>query len=434
MGQPRLSLNGTSDRVGLRDAFHKRGARCLRNYDPPGVSFSRRRASPTTAGQLTRIVLPNVIAFGYGSGVDELLSEVLDLQRVWQAKNTEPMQRRGVVVRTEIRAWLRERAQALAAAMQIPLEDVGVEGKDGAGQKAEVAWTRVYSKSRTPSATNGWYIVYLFSGDGKRVYLSLNQGTTEWIAGELKPREPAALKKRINWAFPLIDQVAAERTDLLTEIHLNARTKLGKGYEPGNVVAIEYQRDSIPSSEVLSKDLLFMARLLGCLYTAADMSTYVPGDLPLEVREAKQSAATTANRRSAGKGGQGFLLTAAERGAIEKRSVLLATEHFEVQGWTVKDVGATKPYDLHLTRGDEKLHVEVKGTMSDGSQVILTRAEVESQRKFAPDNALVIVHSIELDRTTEPVSASNGVLHCISPWTIEDETLTVISYVHRTGL
>ncbi|MET9454485.1 hypothetical protein ABZY05_05255 [Streptomyces canus] len=81
--------------------------------------------------------------------MDELLSEVLSLQKVWQAKNTEEMQRRGFVVRTVIRDWLREHAGALAAAMEIPLDDVGVEGKDGAGQRAEVVWTRVYSKSRT---------------------------------------------------------------------------------------------------------------------------------------------------------------------------------------------------------------------------------------------------------------------------------------------
>ncbi|MFG2366129.1 MrcB family domain-containing protein [Streptomyces mirabilis] len=366
--------------------------------------------------------------------MDELLSEVLDLQKLWQAENTEPMQRRGVVVRTEIREWLREHAEALAVAMEIPLDDVGVEGSDGAGQKAVVAWTRVYSKSRTPSATNGWYIVYLFSGDGERVYLSLNQGTTEWSGGEFKAREPADLKKRVDWARPRIDQAADKRPDLLTSIHLSSGTRLGKGYEPGNVVAIEYQRDAIPNSDVLSEDLLFMARLLGRLYKAADATPYIPGDLPVEVREATQSAATTANRRSVRKGGQGFLLTAAERRAIEKRSVLLATEYFKDQGWTVKDVGTTKSYDLELKRGDEKLHVEVKGTTSDGSQVILTRAEVEWQRKFAPDNALVIVHSIELDRTVEPSTATGGVLHCTSPWTIEDETLTVISYIHRTGL
>ncbi|MEU9556079.1 protein NO VEIN domain-containing protein [Streptomyces fumanus] len=100
----------------------------------------------------------------------------------------------------------------------------------------------------------------------------------------------------------------------------------------------------------------------------------------------------------------------------------------------MKDVGATESYDLELKREEEELHAEAKGTMSDDSQVILTRAEVEWQRKSAPDNALVIVHSIELDRTVEPATATGGVLHCTSPWTIEDETLTVISYIHRTGL
>ncbi|MEU7044168.1 DUF3578 domain-containing protein [Streptomyces varsoviensis] len=366
--------------------------------------------------------------------MDELVSAVLDLQPVWQAQNTEPMKRRGVIVRTEIPVWLREHAEALAIAMDIPLNDVGVEGRDGTGLKTEIPWARVYSESRSPSATNGWYVVYLFSHDGERVYLSLNQGTTQWTGGVFKPREPADLKRRIDWARPRIDEAARERTDLVTEIHLGARTPLGRGYEPGNVVAIEYQRNNIPSADVLSDDLLYMARLLGTLYKAADATTYIPGDVPVEVREATQSAATTANRRRSPGGGQGFLLTAAERSAIEKRSVLLATEHFAAQGWSVKDVGATKPYDLHLTRGDEILYVEVKGTTSDGSQVILTRAEVEKQREFAPANALVIVHSIELDRAVEPATATGGVLHCISPWTIEEETLTVISYIHRTGL
>ncbi|MEU9556080.1 MrcB family domain-containing protein [Streptomyces fumanus] len=134
---------------------------------------------------------------------------------------------------------------------------------------------------------------------------SLNQGTTEWSGGEFKARKPADLRRHVDWARPHIDQLTGTRPDLLTSIHLSSGTKLGKGYEPSNVVAIEYQRDAIPSSDVLSEDLLFMARLLGCLYKAADATPYIPGDLPVEVREAMQSAATTANRRSARKGGRG---------------------------------------------------------------------------------------------------------------------------------
>ncbi|MFK0172421.1 MrcB family domain-containing protein [Streptomyces sp. NPDC090306] len=366
--------------------------------------------------------------------MDELLCEVLDLQRVWQAQNTDAMKRRGVLIRTEISEWLRGQTEAIAEVMGLPVEDVKAEGRDGTGLKTEVAWVRIHSQSRSPSATNGWYVVYLFSGDGERVYLSLNQGTTQWNGGEFKPRKTADLRKRVDWARPKISHEVAERTDLLETIHLSARTPLGRGYEPGNVIAIEYHRDAIPGPGILRTDLLFMARVLGALYRSADATPYIPGDVPLEVREATQSAATTASRRTTRGSGQGFLLTAAERRAIELHSVRLATEHFEAEGWSVKDVGATKSYDLHLTRGEERLHMEVKGTTSDGGQVILTRAEVESQREFAPANALVIVHSIALDRSVKPVTATGGVLHCTSPWQIEDDSLTVVSYIHRTSL
>jgi hypothetical protein len=149
-----------------------------------------------------------------------------------------------------------------------------------------------------------------------------------------------------------------------------------------------------------------------------------------EVLEAEEAAARTAGRRRSGTG-QGRGLSADERKALEDYSVGRATAHFEADGWSVEDVGAKKPYDLLLTRGDERLHVEVKGTTSQGAQVILTRAEVEKQREFAPHNALVVVHSIELDRTVSPPKAKGGVLHCTSPWEIREQHLKVVSYVYH---
>jgi hypothetical protein len=80
------------------------------------------------------------------------------------------------------------------------------------------------------------------------------------------------------------------------------------------------------------------------------------------------------------------------------------------------------------------LYVEVKGTTSQRQQVVLTRAEVERQRQLSPHNAFVVVHSIDLDRTTRPPTASGGLLRCISPWIVAEEDLTVVSFVYRTGL
>ncbi|MFC8200294.1 MrcB family domain-containing protein [Streptomyces sp. NPDC057298] len=369
--------------------------------------------------------------------MDDLLSKVLELQPSWTATNTEEMQQRGVIIRQQLPDLLRAGGARLSAELGTSLDNLGIEGRDGTGLKSEIPWVRVFGREQSPSSTTGWYVVYLFSASGQRVYLSLNQGTTIWTGGVFKPRRLEDLRARVDWALPLLAEAMAARPGLLGTIELDARTPLGRGYGPGNVLAIEYEREQLPAQEALLEDLRFMTGLLGTLYEAERLAPYIPGDPTPEVLEAEQSAAKTAGRRTPGaarprRAGQGFLLTSGERGAIERHSVRMATEHFEVQGWKVKDVGDKESFDLLLTRDERRLHVEVKGTTSAGLEVILTRAEVEKQRKYYPDNALVVVHSIELDRTgTEPATAG-GVLHCTSPWVVEDEDLTVISYAYRT--
>ncbi|MFD7369277.1 MrcB family domain-containing protein [Nocardiopsis alba] len=363
--------------------------------------------------------------------MDETLREILDLQKCWTADNTEAMRRRGVLIRRTLAEHLREHTAALAEELKVPETDVGVEGRDGTGRKTEIPWTRVHLPARSPSATTGWYLVYLFSAAGDRVYLSLNQGTTRWTGSAFASRGHGEIAKRVEWARPLLKERLSERDDLVEFIDLRSvKSKLGDGYEAGNVVAVEYERSALPPESVLIEDLLFMAGLLSEVHRGEDTADHIPGDTAVEVLEAEEAAARTAGRRRSGTG-QGRRMSAAERKALEDHSVGRATAHFEAEGWSVEDVGAKEPYDLLLTRGDERLHVEVKGTTSEGAQVILTRAEVEKQREFAPHNALVVVHSIELDRTVSPPEAKGGVLHCTSPWEIREQHLKVVSYVYH---
>ncbi|MER5938432.1 DUF3578 domain-containing protein [Streptomyces sp. NPDC001928] len=369
--------------------------------------------------------------------MNDLLGKVLELQPSWTAINTAEMHERGVIIRQSLPDLLRAEEGRLTTELGIPLADFAVEGRDGTGLKSEIPWVRVFGREESPSSTTGWYVVYLFSASGRRVCLSLNQGTTIWTGGVFKPRRLADLRSRVDWALPLLAEATAGRPDLHRTIELDARTPLGRGYEPGNVLAIAYERNQLPAQETLLDDLHFMTGLLGTLYKAERLTPYIPGDPTPEVVEAEQSAAKTAGRRSRSgsrpsRSGQGFLLTAGERRAIERHSVRMATEHFVAQGWKVKDVGDKESFDLLATRGERRLHVEVKGTTSTGQEVILTRAEVEKQRRYYPDNALVVVHSIELDRTQEEPATSGGVLQCTSPWVVEDDDLTVISYVYRT--
>ncbi|MGW0606222.1 MrcB family domain-containing protein [Streptomyces sp. NPDC002640] len=359
---------------------------------------------------------------------------------------TPEMERRGLIVRKEIPDALEPHRAAIAAALGVADERVRIEGSGGAGRMSLVPWVRVCDLERSPSAMDGWYVVLLFAAGGERAYLALMQGTTWWTGSELRSRSPAALAARVDWAHPHIGEEGRGRTGLLRRIDLGAK-KLGRSYELGVVVALEYRRDALPAMDAFVDDLLFMSGLLRRIYAAESEATYIPGDPIPEVLDAEVSADRAAGRNipasrsrlrsrptAATRSGQGFLLSSVERRLIERRSVDMATEYFEAQGWKVEDVGANRPYDLHLSRGDEVLHVEVKGTTSLGQAVVLTRAEVEVQRKFAPHNALVIVHSIRLDRSGEGVTAEGGVLHCTSPWEIDQPDLTPISYRYRTDL
>ena len=53
-----------------------------------------------------------------------------------------------------------------------------VNGSIGQGQWAEIPWISIFLNSITSTATNGYYLVYLFKSDMSGVYLSLNQGWT----------------------------------------------------------------------------------------------------------------------------------------------------------------------------------------------------------------------------------------------------------------
>ncbi|WP_198033363.1 MULTISPECIES: MrcB family domain-containing protein [Actinomycetes] len=369
--------------------------------------------------------------------MDDLLSKVLDLQGVWTAVNTDEMKKRGVFVRQELPAFLRGYKAELADALGVAVDELGVEGRDGTGLKTEIPWVRVYGVDQSPSATSGWYVVYLFGATGERVYLSLMQGTTVWTGGDFKQRKVEDLRARASWARPVIAEQVTTRSDLKRDLRLEATTTLGRGYGPGTVVAFEYSRETLPGQEVLLADLRYMLGLLRRLYEAERLAPHIPGDPAPEILEAEQSAAKAAGRRTRKgsrrlKPGQGYRLSAEERDAIERHSVDMATEFFQAQGWTVKDVGARESYDLLLTRVGRKMRAEVKGTASAGLDVILTRAEVQKQRQYYPDNALVVVHSITLERTGKKPVASGGTLHCTSPWSVEEDDLTVISYSYRT--
>ena len=148
-----------------------------------------------------------------------------------------------------------------------------------------------------------------------------------------------------------------------------------------------------------------------------------------EVADATDAVEAIANpRRKFGK-----RLSAAENKAIEERAVKVVREHFErVLGYATEDVGNARSYDVHATKDDSVIKVEVKGTTSDGAEVVLTRNEVKLHIAEHPNNALAVVRRIVLDSSSDTPVATAGELSLTMPWQLDFDRLEPISYSYRT--
>ena len=119
------------------------------------------------------------------------------------------------------------------------------------------------------------------------------------------------------------------------------------------------------------------------------------------------------------------------RKAIELRAMEEARRHYCEKGWNVEDVSAAESYDLCCRRGGDELHVEVKGVSADGSEVHLTRNEVEHAREY-PRPVLFVVSGIEVSYADGGgPAASGGQARILDPWRIGDGELTALDYSYR---
>jgi hypothetical protein len=358
----------------------------------------------------------------------EILERIMELQPNWTSIVTVEMEERGQLIRRSGPEWLREHTSALADAVGVPPNDLMIEGRDGTGPKTEVPWFRFGSRSRSPSATIGWYCVYLFPTDGQTAYLTVGRGSTEWNGVDFKPRDHDELRTQASWARGIL---AGDVGDLEEEIDLKSRrSPLGPSYEAGTVVAREYHAGGVPEAEVLLADAIRMGKLLQRVYAAEDSDPAAPG-VPPEVREAVRAAAETAGKRPP-RTSAGFQPNALQRSAVEKRGMDLVKQALVEWGWeVVVDTSASKPYDFRCTSGEDEVYVEVKATIGDGTSVILTRNEVDHVHANYPNTALALVTGV-VPPTQDGEPASGGSISFIHPWQVSDADLSIISYVYST--
>ncbi|GAB3434327.1 MrcB family domain-containing protein [Actinophytocola sediminis] len=156
----------------------------------------------------------------------------------------------------------------------------------GSGQSLPlVPWIAVLDPDVTTTAQEGLYIVYLYRADLSRVYLSMNQGATQ----HKKNAEDSGLKgvKAESAALVELQEESslirsnlddATLKDLLETINLGARRFLPRGYEEGNIAAIEYDPTNLPDEEVLRADLTrFLALYSDCVEIKREVLATTPG-------------------------------------------------------------------------------------------------------------------------------------------------------------
>jgi len=171
---------------------------------------------------------------------------------------------------------------------------------------------------------------------------------------------------------------------------------------------------------------------LSKIYILQETDATIPGSESPEHQDVVAAIAQAAGRDLTGPRRLGRArLPQAHKKVIEEHAVQVAMKHLEKKGFTnIKDVGKNHSYDIAAKLNGVDFYVEVKGTISLGEKVVLTKNEVLLHRQEHPNNALIVVSQIELDRS-EPPSAIGGKVLFVSPWEIDDSDLEALGYDYR---
>ena len=168
------------------------------------------------------------------------------------------------------------------------------------------------------------------------------------------------------------------------------------------------------------------------LRAMVDLSVAEPSEsgLTSPAEQAEQAVKDAAGKVARRGRGQGFQLDQEAKVAIEAHAMNMAAEFYRA-AWDVQDVHGTESYDLICRRGGEAKHVEVKGTTTDGAEVILTPNEVRHAQEN-PHTALFVVSNIEIERAEDgTVAATGGKHHCYDPWRLNDGTLIPVGFRYQ---
>jgi MrcB-like, N-terminal domain/Domain of unknown function (DUF3883) len=364
------------------------------------------------------------------------LQTVLDLASGYVRDASPAMRARDDALK-RLQDALREVLAAMPVAAGRPRLDVAVGGRQGS--YSPLAWVRIYSPEHSPLATTGLYLAYLFAADGSRVYLSLQQGSSEIRSGHMRPvNDPGELLSRGTAARSairdLIDSPLGAGMSMgidlgwrrLSSVGSYSKHRIGN-YEHANILAVVYDSGGIPSDSTLAADLYRGVVLLSALYGDTELAD--SAGPPLSGSAMPDASGPSANRA------QELLREAEIRRAIEIHAEDGAESYFRSLGWSFQRVGPQHlGYDLDCENAEgARLHVEVKGTQGLGEEVFLTRNEAVhngTQSECDAQHALYVLSRVEVS-STGAIKCIGGVPRCIHPWAADHAGLVPTLYAYR---
>ena len=355
-----------------------------------------------------------------------IISKIANLQTKYSSKNTPEMKKRGILIRNELPNALKVHWQKFKKSIGKYASDLEIESSDGMGNKTQAPWVRMFSKSLSPSATDGYYMVIHFSINGLYCFVTVGCASTKLDRnrGSLKRIPKKQLAKKIKWVENTLKENNAELEKFTDRIELGSKHPLPKSFEDATAICQKHEIKKLTEDELV-ESICVALKNLSILY---DYYSQLCDLSESEISEIKIDSALNPVRKSK-TSRQGYGLNSEERKFVEIHAMLVVKDHLESTGFKVKDVSSTRSYDYIAKKNDKEIMVEVKGTTShDPDAILMTKNEVELHNKYSGKTALAIVSGIKMKNRGDHPRCEDGILEYIYPWDISNWKLTPTSF------
>ena len=281
-------------------------------------------------------------------------------------------------------------------------------------------WIGIFDTDITASARKEYAVVYLFDTQMQRIYLSLNQGSTQYehsIGKKGKYAAPGLHFENTEDAVKAITKNAKLAQDLLRssqgfsfkdidlssnidpckgKVERNFKYNLAYGYELGNILSKCYEIDKIPSQEAIIEDLFniigihreLKGLLNGKSITQIDQEDY---RVPINNITPKKEF----NDKSDKENEENFRVAVDAKITGDKAEEIFELQAEDLVGHDVKNMTGKTGLGYDFISIDKNNFFEIKGFRNDLGDWRMTRKEWKVAKEKGNNYFLVLISNLD---------------------------------------